>query len=201
MSYSNNRSYIASVYPRAAALDVKVKATPNTTSDDLASLLPILDEAQTLPRSDKFDIDSPPIAYTFGLYQGRNVKAVANSAYDRLLEELLLPRIAQRIRRLLQEAPPTDLEVLYKRLKAYLMLYDPEHYRAQFLQEAVTADWRANESTSLPIEAQKSLEQHIARLFADRLRQSPYPIDDALVARLAHAACELYAIAASLQPD
>jgi type VI secretion system protein ImpL len=181
VSYSNNRNYIASVYPRAKALDEKVKATPNTTDDDLTSLLPILDQAYALPQSDRFDIDSPPWSYRFGLYQGRNVKTVAYGAYDRLLEELLMPRIALRIRRLLQETPPTDLEALYKRLEAYLMLYDPEHYRAQYLLEAVTADWRANEATSLPVEAQKSLQQHLARLFADRLRQSPYPIDDALV--------------------
>jgi type VI secretion system protein ImpL len=181
VSYSNNKSYVASVYPRAKALDDKVKATPNTTGDDLVSLLPILDEAQALPRSDRFDIDSPPLSYRFGLYQGDRVKKVANAAYDRLLEDLLLPRIALRIRRLLADAPPTDLEALYKRLQAYLMLYDPEHYRAQFLHEAVVADWRANEASSLPIEAQKALEQHIARLFADRLRQSPFPIEDALV--------------------
>ncbi len=182
VSYSNNKSYIASVYPRAKALDDKVKATPNTTGDDLASLLPILDEAQALPRSDKFDIDSPPLSYTFGLYQGRRVKTVADGAYDRLLEDLLMPRIALRIRRLLQDTPPTDLEALYKRLEAYLMLYDPEHYRAQFLLDAVVADWRANEATNLPIESQKALERHIARIFADRLRQSPFPIDEALVA-------------------
>ena len=182
VSYSNNRSYIASVYPRAKALDEKVKATPNTTDDDLVSLLPILDQAYALPESDRFDIDAPPWSYRFGLYQGRNVKTVAYGAYDRLLDELLLPRISLRIRRLLQETPPTDLEALYKRLEAYLMLYDPEHYRAQFLLDAVTADWRANEASSLPIEAQKSLQQHLARLFADRLRQSPYPIDEALVA-------------------
>ncbi len=182
VSYSNNRSYIASVYPRAKALDEKVKATPNTTGDDLVSLLPILDEAQALPRSDKFDIDSPPLSYNFGLYQGDRVKTVADGTYDRLLEDLLLPRIALRIRRLLQETPPTDLEAMYRRLEAYLMLYDPEHYRAQFLLDAVTTDWRANEASSLPIEAQKALERHIARVFADRLRQSPFPIDEALVA-------------------
>jgi type VI secretion system protein ImpL len=181
VSYSNNKNYIASVYPRAKALDEKVKATPNTTDDDLATLLPILDEARALPRSDKFDIDSPPLSYDFGLYQGDRVKTVANGTYDRLLEDLLMPRIAKRIRRLLVEAPATDLEALYKRLEAYLMLYDPEHYKAQFLFDAVVADWRTNEATSLPIEAQKALEQHIARLFADRLRQSPFPIEDALV--------------------
>src|SRR4030095_1773747 len=169
------------VYPRAKALDEKVKATPNTTDDDLATLLPILDEARALPRSDKFDIASPPLSYDFGLYQGDRVKTVANGTYDRLLEDLLMPRIAMRIRRLLVEAPATDLEALYKRLEAYLMLYDPEHYKAQFLFDAVIADWRTNEATSLPIEAQKALEQHIARLFADRLRQSPFPIEDVLV--------------------
>ena len=181
VSYSNNRTYIASVYPRAKALDEKVKATPNTTGDDLTSLLPILDEAYALPRSDKFDIDSPPLSYTFGLYQGDRVKTVANGAYDRLLEDLLLPRIAMRIRRLLAEAPANDLEALYKRLEAYLMLYDPDHYRAQFMLDAVLADWRVNEASSLPLDAQKALEQHLARLFAERLRQSPYPIEDALV--------------------
>lgn len=182
VSYSNNRNYLAAVTPRAEALATTVKATPNTTSDDLVTLLPILDEAHALPESDRFDIDAPPVSYRFGLYQGTRVKTAANAAYDRLLEDLLLPRVALRIGRLLREAPPDNLEALYGRLKAYLMLYDPEHYRANYLLAAVTADWQATEASNLPIEAQKSLLAHLQRLFEDRLRQSPFPIDEALVA-------------------
>ncbi len=182
VSYANNKGYLAEVTPRAEALALTVKATPNTTSDDLVTLLPILDEAYALPNSEKFDLDAPPLSYQFGLYQGKRVRGAANAAYDRLLEELLLPRVALRVARLLREAPPDNLESIYGRLKAYLMLYEPDHYRASFLLAAVTADWQANEASGLPIEAQKSLVLHLQRLFQDRLRQSPFPIDEALVA-------------------
>jgi type VI secretion system protein ImpL len=181
-SFSNNRGYLAEIAPRADALAETVKGTPNTTVDDFVSLLPVLDAARTLPDSDRFTLDAPPLSYRFGLYQGYKVKAAADSAYDRLLEDLLLPRVALRMRTLLREAPPENLELLYGRLKAYLMLYEPQHYRANFLLAAVTADWEAKDGSNLPLAAQKSLTLHLQRLFDDRVRQSPFPIDDVLVA-------------------
>ena len=132
---------------------------------------------------------------------GRDVKTVANGAYDRLLEDLLLPRIALRIRRLLQETPPTDLEALYKRLEAYLMLYDPEHYRAQFLLDAVTADWRANEASQ---PADRGAEGARAAPRAPlRGPAAAVAVPDRRGARRgrAHAPCELHAVAAPVQPD
>ncbi|MEO8751278.1 MAG: type VI secretion system membrane subunit TssM [Casimicrobiaceae bacterium] len=181
-SFANNRGYLAEIAPRAVALGETVKTTPNTTVDDFASLLPILDEARNLARSDRFDIDAPPVTYRFGLYQGYKVGAAAEAAYEGLLEDLLLPRVALRVRRLLGEAPAGNLETLYGRLKGYLMLYEPDHYRANFLLAAVTADWQAKEGNNLPIEVQRSLALHLQRLFDDRVRQSPFPIDESLVA-------------------
>ncbi len=181
-SYVNNRNYLADVTPRAAELASKVQAAPNTTSDDLATLLPILDEAHTLPQSSSFDVASPPVTYQFGLYQGRKVVVLADGAYERLLEDLLLPRVALRLERLLREAPPDSLEALYGRLKAYLMLHDATNYRQSYLLPAVTAEWQASEAGNLNKESQQSLAAHLQRLFGERVRQSPYPMDQALVA-------------------
>jgi type VI secretion system protein ImpL len=56
ISYVDNRNYLAEVTPRARELAQKVQATPNTTSDDLATLLPILDEARDLAASSRFNV-------------------------------------------------------------------------------------------------------------------------------------------------
>ena len=71
ISYVDNRNYLADVTPRARELAQEVQATPNTTSDDLATLLPILDEARDLAGSSHFNVMAPPVSYEFGLYQGK----------------------------------------------------------------------------------------------------------------------------------
>jgi type VI secretion system protein ImpL len=95
--------------------------------------------------SDRFDIDAPPLGYRFGLYQGRKIAAEADVLYDELLTGLMLPRIAYRLARLLQDAvPKNDLESIYSKLKAYLMLYDAGHYQPGYLVAAVAADWQGH---------------------------------------------------------
>ena len=143
VSYSNNSAYLAEVGPKASELAKQVAAAPNTASDFVA-LLPILNSARDLAASTEFSVDHPPFDYRAGLYQGNKVRTAAEAAYDRLLENLLLPRVAMRLSKLLQDAPQDNLEALYGRLKAYLMLHDPDRYRPDYLVAAVSADWQTS---------------------------------------------------------
>ena len=183
VSYANNRAYLAEILPKALALAKQVQETPNTTDEDPAGLLPILNDARNLARSTQFDVANPPLSYRFGLYQGPKVVQTAASTYDRLLEELLLPRIALRLERLLREAPADNLEALYGRLKAYLMLHEPEHYRPPYLLAAVTADWQATGANALTKASQQELLAHFRQLLEGRVRVSPFPRDDTLIAK------------------
>ena len=180
VSYSNNQAYLDEIGPKASALAKEVQAAP-TTSDDYVAMLPILNGAKNLAASDAFAVDSPPLRYREGLYQGFKMRTAADAAYDRLLEDLLFPRVALQLAKLLKEAPQDDLEALYGRLKAYLMLYEPEHYRPEFLVAAVSADWQASLGRTLPNDAQRQLLGHLRQLLDGHLRQSPFPRDSALI--------------------
>jgi type VI secretion system protein ImpL len=183
VSYSNNRGYLAEVAPKVDVLARDVQATPNTADADPAALLPILNEARNLALSGQFDVAQPPLSYRYGLYQGAKVASAADSAYDRLIEKLLLPRVAQRLEKLLRDAPPDNLEALYGRLKAYLMLFEPDHYQSAFLLDIVNADWQSRAGDSLTKEQRQDLQGHFRRLFEGRVRESPIARDDALVAQ------------------
>jgi len=182
ISYSNNSAYLAEVGPKASALAKEVQAAPNAARDYVA-LLPILNGAKDLAASSAFQADSPPLGYRAGLYQGFKVRTAADAAYDRLLEDLLLPQVARRLTKLLQDAPQDDLEALYGRLKAYLMLYEPEHYRPEYLLAAVAADWQGSLSQTLSHDAQQQLAGHLRQLLNGQVRQSPFPRESTLVAQ------------------
>jgi type VI secretion system protein ImpL len=182
VSYSNNRAYLAEIGPKAAALAKEVQAAPNTASD-FVGLLPVLNDARNLASSAEFSVDHPPLSYRAGLYQGFKMRTAAEAAYDRLLEDLLLPRIALRLTKLLQEAPQDNLEVLYGRLKAYLMLHEPEYYRPDYLLAAISADWQSSLGQALPNDAQQQLVGHLRQLLSGQVRQSPFPRENALVAQ------------------
>jgi type VI secretion system protein ImpL len=184
VSYSNNRTYLAEIVPKVQELGKEVQAAPTSSDASPAALLPILNDARNLASSDRFDIGKPPATYRFGLYQGFKVASAADAAYDRLIEKLLLPRVALRMETLLRNAPPDDLEALYGRLKAYLMLFDPDHYQSAFLLDAVNADWQSSVGATMTKEQQQDLVSHLRRLLEGRIRQSPVPRDDALVAQV-----------------
>jgi type VI secretion system protein ImpL len=61
------------------------------------------------------------------------------------------------------------------------MLYEPDHYRPEYLLAAVSADWQSSLGQVLPNEAQQQLTGHLRRLLDGHVRQSPFPRDSVLV--------------------
>ncbi|POA51536.1 hypothetical protein C1884_30480, partial [Pseudomonas sp. GW460-R15] len=83
----------------------------------------------------------------------------------------------------LREAAKLDAEYSYEALKAYLMLYDPERYDADFLQAWLLTDVDRKIGASLTREQRTNLEAHLKTLFADRVVSSPFTKDDKLIAQ------------------
>ncbi|NML18273.1 type VI secretion system membrane subunit TssM [Azohydromonas caseinilytica] len=188
-SYAGNRRYLDGVAARVDAVQRLVQGTPNRASAELQPIVPALEATRALARAGQDD-EVPWLG--FGLDQGRKMDSAAQAAYERMLVDALLPRLALRIEAQLRgtsSAPEAD----YEALKAYLMLYDPTHYDAAALKRHVEALWDADFGRSLDAERRAALSVHLEALLAQRMVVSPLPRDDALVqqARLRLAAVPL----------
>ena len=179
LSYANNARYLGEVGPKVQALDSDVDATPNRANDDIFALLPLLDEARDLPLSKRFDVAAPPLTYQAGLYTGDTVKTSSELVYGRLLEDMLLPRLAYRLHDLLARAPAEDMSTTYSRLEAYLMLYDTSHQRGATIIQTFARELAA--SGEIPAERIDALSGHLQNLFADRARYARSGRDDGLI--------------------
>jgi type VI secretion system protein ImpL len=184
VSYRGNTDYLGDVSVQASALETDTKKVGQTLSDDVVSLLPILDRTQSLASTPKVNVVDPPLSHTFGLYQGDKMAAIVDSSYRRMLEDALVPRVAQRIENLLRNAPPDNLELAYEALKSYLMLHQPEHYDGDNLTAFVMLDWERSLARDVSKEQRESLNRHLSNLFnSGRAVISPIPIDETLVAQ------------------
>jgi len=184
-SWRNNRDYIAEVDTHATAFNrATARGELPTVIDsdgDVATALPLLDALRDMPESAKFDIGAPPLGYRFGLYQGDKLQAATDGVYQRALETVLLPQAAQRIEQALRDAPHDDTEYSYEALKAYLMLYDPERYDADYLQAWLLTDVDRKLGAALTREQRSNLESHLQALFTGRVLTSPFAQDEFLV--------------------
>lgn len=112
-----------------------------------------------------------------GLYQGEASNPVLRAAYERELQEQLLPRVAQMLEGQIR-ANLKDRERLLNSLRAYLMLNLQQRRDPNWLQEWVAADWSRRYTGNSTV--QNGLNQHF-----ERLLQQPfsYPLNDRLVAQ------------------
>lgn len=184
VSSHNNEAYLAEVGRRQQVLEKELPAIAQIADDDLVTLKPVLDQARDLAKGASFPVDEPDRSYTFGLYQGDKLQAAGASAYRRMLEDALLPRVARRVENLLRTVPADNLELSYETLKAYLMLHDPAHYDGKAVSAFVLFDWERTLSRDVSKEDRAGLAGHLAALFCDgHPVVSPFPIDQALVAQ------------------
>ena len=131
-SYINNRRYISEVSGRVEEVRKLVQATPNRASPELQPIVPALDATRTLAITGR-NSDEVPWSLGFGLYQGRKLDGAARTAYERMLVDAVLPRLALRIEEQLRQGGDAP-EMQYEALKAYLMLHDPDHFDAESLK-------------------------------------------------------------------
>ena len=177
VSYRNNESYLADV---SQALDRYSGVAPANSVHDLPQVLPALDALLEVTNvAERF---AGHLAWTMraGLFQGGAIGDEARDAYQRALDDSLLPNIAVGLEQRLQSSV-TQPDKLYQYLKAYLMLGEPEHLDKPLLEFLVNLTWQ--DSFAAQPEILPRLTTHLHRLLEARERLRPLPLDDALVAQ------------------
>ena len=182
ISYFKNRAYVAEVAARVDNVRTRVQATPNRASPDLLPLLPALDATRQLAATGDSvnNGGSVPWSLGFGLFQGRKLDSAARLAYERMLVDSVLPRLAMRVEEQLRLGGDAQ-ETQYEALKTYLMMYDPQRFDAEALKAYVESDWNARLANETSPEQRTELSRHLDALLAQGPAVSPQPIDQALV--------------------
>ena len=176
-SYYDNQRYVAAVGSRVDAVQQALKGLPEKPSPDVVSLLPMLKATQDLDA-----VQPNQGSVGFGLSQEGKLGSASDQAYQRLLVNALLPRIAARVEEQLRSSS-TNPELQYEMLKTYLMLHDAEHFDAKTLKAVLGAEWDANLPRSVSVEQRERLVAHLDALLAEGHAVSPVPLDKALVAQ------------------
>ncbi|QNP49082.1 type VI secretion system membrane subunit TssM [Diaphorobacter aerolatus] len=181
ISYGNNNQYLAQASDNAEQASKSI-AHYDANTADLGGLLKLLEQVKGIGDMKDFQSDDPPTNYRYGLYQGAKVSAAADNAYQRMLDNGLLPFVSKRLEATLRNPPANNLEYLYEALRAYLMLQQPEHYSPKTMRDWVITDIKTFLLPDADPATAKSIEQHVSALFADgRVVSSPFPINTELV--------------------
>jgi type VI secretion system protein ImpL len=175
VSYVNNRRYIEDVARQVQQVHQLVQATPNRASPDLLPIVPALDATRELARGPA----ELPRTLGFGLEQVAKLDSAARAAYQRMLVDAVLPRLALRVEEQLRQA--SGGEAPYEALKIYLMLHDAEHFEPEALKAYFETDWDTQLGRSVDGEQRAGLSQHIAVLLDQGAAVSPLQPDAALV--------------------
>src|SRR5690606_41575414 len=92
-----------------------------------------------------------------------------------------LPIIARRIETALRNAAPNDLEFSYEALRAYLMLYEADHYDAEFMHAWLLSDMQKTLPEGYTRRQYDLMSLHLRNLVQGRVLSSAFPRDDELV--------------------
>jgi len=180
VSLGNNRSYLDAIAAKTKVLSAKVaqlykNPKPEATPDALT-------DARYLATYPGLNLSSADSAYRYGLYVAPDVAAESRHTYDSLEDTLLLPQIVHRMEAVLADAiARKDSETAYGALRAYLMLQDKAKYNADDVKAWVLSDW-ANTDSAAVFGGRASMIEHVNALFSgDRIVQSPFVRNDALI--------------------
>lgn len=136
--------------------------------DDAFATLPLLEKSHGALR-----LFTAPEPATFGhlttLDQHRTVHPALLNAYRHELQTRLLPRITRQLENRVR-ADLNNREPLLNSFRAYLMLNDLEHRDVAFMNNSITAEWRAGYAATT--DDQQKLSRHLSRLFEHPVRVS-----------------------------
>ena len=182
-SYGKNKSYLQEVQAKVPGVAEQSKNLQSGGESDLFALLPFLNSVLTLPESNDFDLNDPPLTRRMGLYRGVEVSDATQTLYQKSLKQLLLPQVAQLITGWLRGDNGSDADYSYEALKAYQMLYQPQHYDGKFLHAWVMLNVRRSLPQNVTQAQLSQLDRHLAQLLETQIQASPYARDDVLVKR------------------
>lgn len=184
VAYSRNLAYLADVQTRLPDVQAAVAAVPPATGAELSVLPNALDKLSAVPTPAAFALDEPPLLNTFGLYQGPYVAAGTEIGYRKLLDNAFMPRVVRRLEERLRTANRDNLELAYEALKAYMMLYTPEHFDAEGFKAWVALDWDANLAATMTAEQRAALVEHLEAATARGAPNVLTAMDKTLVANV-----------------
>ncbi len=181
-SYFGNRELIAQVHSGAAEYSARFAALQKRgpADQDLPATVPSLDAVANI-RGGYGERDSgPPLALTFGLYQGTKLGQAAQAAYVDALNHILLPRLLTRVEAQLA-ARMGNVDFLYQTLKTYLVLGRQGPLDSELVQQWVLADLLASYPSEDDAPVRDALMGHVGAMLRQPLQ--PIPLNDALVAQ------------------
>jgi type VI secretion system protein ImpL len=180
VSLGNNRAYLDAIEAKTRALSAKVAQLYKSPRPE--AVPDALTDARYLPTYPGLDLSSPESKYRYGLYVAPDVATESRHTYDSLEDTLLLPQIVHRMEAVLSDAiARKDSDTAYAALRTYLMLQDKAKYNADDVKAWVLSDW-ANTDSAAVFGGRASMIEHVNALFSgDRVVQSPFVRNDALI--------------------
>ena len=183
MSYVRNREYLTEVAAQLEEVKKEVSTVRTGRPVPLAAMLPTLTSVRSLTETRVTPDGTVPWSWRFGLYQGGKLEVAMRTAYRRMLQETFLPSLSSYLDAYLRQDRAKPGEGPYEALRAYVMLYDPKHFKRDAVWswfESQGADFLANAS---PAE-QKALKSHFDSLYGPGWIDPPAPRDDELIKRV-----------------
>ncbi|MFT6306857.1 MAG: type VI secretion system protein ImpL [Halioglobus sp.] len=179
-SYLQNKRLIDNVELATQDLQRSVE-TLDANSLDLISVNTVLNKAHDLASvNEGGELSGGFVMKRAGLFQGDKISDLASSKYNELLLEILLPRLMVRLENQMH-AQNNNSEFLFEALKTYQMI----GLRDRFETDGVTGWFNFDFDSNLPSETSElirsQLKSHMARLFAERPRRLPRPLDNTLI--------------------
>ena len=180
MSHSNNKSVAAEIDLASENVEDQIRRVSPSSASMLA-VLPLLNEAHSMPLGYAYRDDSAPFSHRLGLHQGKRLGDNGTiPAYQRILENAFLPRLMVRMEQVLKESM-SNPDQAYQVLKAYLMLGNPDRMDTEFVAEWVRQDWDATQSRIMSAEQLEQLNGHLDALLEMDPLTLPFDLDNNLI--------------------
>ena len=181
-SYQKNLTYIAEVDKKTIIGEAEFEYFQEGTKDNnIYSILPYLNMAENLPDSIFFKNADPQIRWTFGLYQGKKLKAGARPLYHHLLSRYFVPVLKTSIEHWLKTVDINDMELSYEILKAYIMMHENEHFEREEFIDFIEAMWGSDYPAGTLIDERSALARHLNAAIDFDMIVPVTPIDITLV--------------------
>jgi len=174
MSALNNRSHAHEAQAQARALQQAVASLDEQSN--LQSWLGVLGQARQLANL----ADEESWARDFGLSQDDKLGEASRAIYHRLLIRGLLPSVIEAMEEGIHDFMG-DPRGLYRALRVYLMLDNPDHYEPETVRGWIKDYWETTVFRALSAEQRRSLMAHLDSLLAERPVPLPRSLDAELI--------------------
>jgi type VI secretion system protein ImpL len=179
-SYLQNKRLIDDVQLVTQDLQRSVD-TLDANSLDLIAVNSVLNKAHALASvNEDGKLSGGFVMKRAGLFQGNKISDLASSKYNELLLEILLPRLMVRLEHQMH-AQNNNSEFLFEALKTYQMIGLRDRFESDGVIGWFNFDFDSNLPSETSDQVRSQLKSHMARLFAERPRRLPRPLDISLI--------------------